>query len=196
VRFVSSTNRDPEKAIADGRLREDLYYRLAVVPIHVPALHERPEDIPLLAEHFASRYWRRHRGDARPPPRLTPAALSELQSRLWKGNVRELQNVVEHAIVLIGDRDEIDVADVSTVSVRTSGDLPNGSGSIVHGPPLSKYHPTREGVIERFEREYLTCVLQQTEGNVSEAARVAGINRATLYRMMQRHGMTRGAIID
>jgi DNA-binding NtrC family response regulator len=196
VRFVSATNRDPETAIAQGRLREDLYYRLAVVPIHVPSLHERPEDIPILAEHFVSEYWQRHRGHERPPPRLTPAAMRDLEAREWKGNVRELQNVVEHAVVLVGDREEIDVSDLTTVGARPAGDSPIESVSAVHGPRLSQYHSTRDRVIERFEREYVTCLLRQTVGNVSQAARVAGINRATLYRMMQRHGLTKGEIVS
>jgi transcriptional regulator of acetoin/glycerol metabolism len=103
---------------------------------------------------------------------------------------------MEHAIVLAGDRDEIDVADLPTSGARSPGDFPLQGSYLGEGVPLAEYHRTRDRVVERFEREYLTCVLQQTEGNVSEAARVAGINRATLYRMMQRHGMTRGAIVD
>jgi DNA-binding NtrC family response regulator len=195
VRYIAATNRDPEQAIAAGKLREDLYYRLGVVPIEVPALRERPDDIPLLAQHFLTTYWIRHRGAGPPPPRLTPAALSDLRSRPWQGNIRELQNVMEHAIVLAGERDEIDVADLPTGGARAPGDFPLQGSYLGDGVPLSEYHPTRDRVVERFEREYLTCVLQETDGNVSEAARLAGVNRATLYRMLERHGLTKRQII-
>jgi DNA-binding NtrC family response regulator len=196
VRYIAATNRDPEQAIAEGKLREDLYYRLGVVPIRVPALRERPDDIPLLAEHFLATYWVRHRGVGRPPPQLTPAALNDLRSRAWQGNIRELQNVLEHAIVLAGDRDEIDVADLPTSGARPPGDFPLQGSYLGEGVPLAEYHRTRDRVVERFEREYLTCVLQETAGNVSEAARMAGVNRATLYRMLERHGLTKRQLID
>jgi DNA-binding NtrC family response regulator len=196
VRFVSATNRDPGKAVDDKLLREDLYYRLGVVPIHIPALRERPDDVPRLAEHFLSAYWVRHRGSRRPPPRLTPAAMSDLQSRPWKGNVRELQNVIEHAIVLVEGRTEIDEADLPTFGTTHAGEFPLQGSYIGNGIALSDYHKTRDRVIARFEREYLTCVLQETEGNVSEAARVAGVNRATLYRMLERHGLSKGDVVE
>jgi DNA-binding NtrC family response regulator len=196
VRFISATNRDPIKAVAEGRLREDLYYRLGVVPIHIPALRERPEDIPLLAERFLASYWRRHRGGRRPPPRFTPAALEELRSRPWKGNVRELQNVIEHAIVLVEGRSEIDASDLPMLDARPPGHFPLQGGYFGTGSPLAGYHQTRDRVIARFEREYLACVLQETSGNVSEAARVAGVNRATLYRMLERHGLSKGDVVD
>src|SRR5690606_25478372 len=134
------------------RLREDLYYRLGVVPIHIPALRDRVEDIPLLAEHFLSTYWQRHRGTRRPPPKFTAAALEDLQSRPWKGNVRELQNVIEHAIVLAEGRSEIDVSDLPTFGPEPAGHFPLQGSYIGSGVALSEYHPTRERVIARFER--------------------------------------------
>jgi DNA-binding NtrC family response regulator len=195
VRFISATNRDPSKAVADGRLREDLYYRLGVVPIHIPALRERPEDIPVLANHFLRTYWERHRG-GRPAPMLTPDALEDLRSRPWKGNVRELQNVIEHAIVLVEERGEIDVADLPVLEPKQAGHFPLQGSYMGPGVPLSGYHQTRDRVVARFEREYLRSVLQETEGNVSEAARVAGVNRATLYRMLERHGLSKGDVVN
>jgi DNA-binding NtrC family response regulator len=195
VRFISATNRDPSKAVADGRLREDLYYRLGVVPIHIPALRERPEDIPVLANHFLRTYWERHRG-GRPGPMLTPDALEDLRSRPWKGNVRELQNVIEHAIVLVEERGEIDVADLPVLEPKQAGHFPLQGSYMGPGVPLSGYHQTRDRVVARFEREYLRSVLQETEGNVSEAARVAGVNRATLYRMLERHGLSKGDVVN
>jgi DNA-binding NtrC family response regulator len=196
VRFISATNRDPSKAVADGRLREDLYYRLGVVPIHIPALRERPEDIPILASHFLEAYWTRHRGGGRDTPTLTPEAMEDLRARPWKGNVRELQNVIEHAIVLVEDRGEIDAADLPVLEPKPAGHFPLQGSYLGHGVPLSGYHQTRDRVVARFEREYLKSVLQETEGNVSEAARVAGVNRATLYRMLERHGLSKGDVVN
>ncbi|MGH7461691.1 MAG: sigma-54-dependent transcriptional regulator, partial [Longimicrobiales bacterium] len=100
VRFIAATNRDPREAMEAGILRKDLYYRLSVVPIRIPALRERIEDIPVLAEHFLSTYWKRHRDRGMPVPYFSKTALRELQQREWRGNVRELQNVIEHAVVL------------------------------------------------------------------------------------------------
>ena len=97
VRIVAATNRDLPKMIAAGSFREDLYFRLAVVPIRVPTLAERPEDVPVLAAHFAGKLARRR---GRRPPTFSPEALEELKRRPWPGNVRELQNVVERALLL------------------------------------------------------------------------------------------------
>jgi DNA-binding NtrC family response regulator len=191
VRFISATNRNPGDAVAEGRLREDLYYRLGVVPIHIPALRERPEDIPLLAQRFLASYWRRHRGGRRPPPVFTHAALDDLRSRPWKGNVRELQNVIEHAIVLVEGRSEIDVQDLPVVDARPASRVLTQGGYLTPGTPLAGYHQTRDRMLARFQREYLACALQEADGNVSEAARIAGVNRATLYRMLERHGLSR-----
>jgi DNA-binding NtrC family response regulator len=196
VRFISATNGDPAEAIEDGRMREDLYYRLAVVPIHVPPLRERPEDIPLLAEHFLQMYWPRHRGTGRPPPRLSDDAVRQLQQRPWKGNVRELQNVIEHAIVLAEDRDEIEASDLHVAGQAHFDRFSARDISPTPGAPTGPYHETRERVMTRFERDYLAQVLQETEGNVSEAARVAGVNRATLYRLLERHGLTKSDVLE
>src|SRR2546423_5563522 len=118
VRFIASTNRNPEDAVAQGALREDLYYRLRVVPIHVPALRERPSDIPLLADFFLARYWTRHRGASLPLPKYSEAAVRALRSRPWKGNVRELQNVIEHMVVLLEPGSEITPEDIPSLGDR------------------------------------------------------------------------------
>ncbi|MGH7605841.1 MAG: sigma-54-dependent transcriptional regulator, partial [Gemmatimonadales bacterium] len=101
VRFIACTNRNPEDAVQTGALREDLYYRLRVVPIHVPPLRDRPSDIRLLAEYFVGQYWARHRGGQTPLPTFSEGAVRALRARPWKGNVRELQNVIEHMVVLL-----------------------------------------------------------------------------------------------
>src|SRR5262249_57587357 len=100
VRFIWGTNREPQDAVDSGVLRGDLFYRLRVVPIKLPPLRKRPEDIPLLANHFLTVYWQRHRQMGDRVPRLSDASIAFLRSRPWRGNVRELQNVIEHVAVL------------------------------------------------------------------------------------------------
>src|SRR6266481_2195318 len=112
VRFIAATNIDPDEAVASGALREDLCYRLRVVPIHMPPLRSRPEDIPLLANHFLSYYWKRHRDASQPLPTWTPAAIRSLATHSWPGNVRELQNVVEHAVVLLEPGADVQPEDI------------------------------------------------------------------------------------
>jgi DNA-binding NtrC family response regulator len=184
VRFIAATNYDPVMAISEGRLREDLYYRLAVVPIHVPPLRDRPDDIPLLARYFLEQYWPRHRGTSRPTPKLSDEAIHQLQQRPWKGNVRELQNVIEHAIVVAEGREVIEVEDLHVVGEVGADRADSPDALLAPGSPT------------RFEKDYLTQVLQETQGNVSEAARVAGVNRATLYRLLERHGLTKGDVLE
>lgn len=196
VRFISATNRDPRVAIDDAQLREDLFYRLGVVPIHIPPLRERPEDIEVLAKYFVERYWTHHFGRKREPARLTEDALEHLRQRPWKGNVRELQNVIEHAIVLAGDRDVIEPADLSRFGETSVGEFPLEGGYVGAGVTPGTYHDTRDRVIARFEKEYLGWVLQETDGNVSKAARIAGVHRATLYRLLERHDLTKKDLVD
>jgi len=193
VRFIAATNGDPETAIKAGELREDLYYRLRVVPIHLPALRERPDDIPLLAEHFLTSAWARHRRWDEPRPRLTEAAERALAAHTWRGNVRELQNVIEHTAVLTEPGREIQPDDLPL-----SGD--NGSATAELATPLftpmlhdEGYHEARDRVIRQFERQYLTALVARAAGNMSKAARLARVDRTTLYRLMERHGLQRNA---
>jgi DNA-binding NtrC family response regulator len=198
VRFVAATNGDPEKAVQDGTLREDLYYRLLVVPIHLPPLRERPEDIPLLAKYFLQSYWARHRGNGQAIPRLSGAALRALRAHPWRGNVRELQNVFEHAVVLLEPGVEIQPEDLPLVGQWTS--TPDAPGAAL--PPLpsddelreESYHAARERLIAEFERRYVRWLVNQAGGNVSRAARMAQVDRTTLYRLMERQGLHRNAV--
>jgi DNA-binding NtrC family response regulator len=189
VRFIAATNRDTEAAVKSGMLREDLYYRLRVVPIHMPALRERPDDIPVLANHFLASHWARHRDAGAPLPKFTAAAIQALRAYPWPGNVRELQNVIEHAVVLLDAGAEVRPEDIPF--------LAHGNGSSESGEltfdvaPDETYHMARERLIGAFERRYLTRLVQLTGGNMSKAARIAGVDRTTLYRLMERHGLRR-----
>jgi DNA-binding NtrC family response regulator len=190
VRFIAATNGDPEAALASGDLREDLYYRLRVVPIVVPPLRDRPEDIPLLAEYFLSTYWGRHRGRDTAAPTLSEAAIRTLCVHPWRGNVRELQNVIEHVAVIAEPGGEI-----SAANLQLPGDAapPNtGNPSALISTLLEEsYHVARDRITAQFERQYLTWLVNRVGGNMSKAARVAGVDRTTLYRMMERHGLQR-----
>src|SRR5947209_15302594 len=113
VRFVCATNKNPEEAVRKGVLREDLFYRLRVVPIRLPALRERVEDIPILARHFLSHYWSRHRRRNEAIPTLLPETMEFLRTLAWRGNVRELQNVIEHVAVLAEAGQQLSPGDIT-----------------------------------------------------------------------------------
>jgi len=190
VRFIAATNGDPEAALAAGAMRDDLYYRLRVVPIVVPPLRERQEDIPLLAEYFLSTYWGRHRGPGEPAPTLTEAAIRALCVHPWRGNVRELQNVIEHVAVVAEPGGAISPVELQLLgdSARPTATNP---GSLISTLLEESYHVARERITAQFERQYLTWLVNRVGGNMSKAARVAGVDRTTLYRMMERHGLQR-----
>jgi DNA-binding NtrC family response regulator len=189
VRFVSATNRDPRDAVQNGLLREDLFYRLCVVPIRLPALRQRPEDIPLLARHFLHRFWGRHRKPGTPLPTLTEEAVHFLQTRTWKGNVRELQNVMEHVTVVAEPGrpirpDDIPIYDDVQPEQGGAGGLP---AAIFN----ESFHTAKEQLVTHFEREYLTRLTARAAGNMSKAARLASIDRTTLYRLLEKHNIRR-----
>ncbi len=190
VRFISAANSELEAARRDGLLREDLYYRLHVVPIHLPPLRERPEDITVLANHFLQLFWQR-RGQAETRrPELAPSAVDALGSYGWPGNVRELQNVIEHVTVLAEPGAQIGAGDLP---LGAQGRVPveNGSGAQIAVEFSERYHAAREHVLTQFELQYLTWLVERAGGNLSEAARIAGVDRTTLYRVMERHGWQR-----
>ncbi len=185
VRFIAATNRSPDEAVAEGHLREDLYYRLRVVPIVVPPLRERVQDIPILAEHFLREYWRKHQPKGSELPRFSLEAIREFQGRTWPGNIRELQNVIEHLVVLTEPGAEIQPEDLPAFDDRSTGAVETS------GIPLKKgkYHDVRQELTDEFERRYLEWVVQEANGNMSSAARIADVDRTTLYRLMEKHNL-------
>jgi DNA-binding NtrC family response regulator len=188
VRFVSATNRDPQQAVQEGVLRGDLFYRLRVVPIHLPPLRKRLEDVPLLANHFLSHYWRYHRKMPDRSPRLSEEAITFLRTRPWRGNVRELQNVIEHVAVLVEPDQVIEPGDIP---LYDDGEVAAAAPSPVAALPDEPYHQAKDRLIARFEQEYLERLIERAGGNMSKAARMAKVDRTTLYRLMEKHNVLR-----
>jgi len=188
VRFISATNRQPQEAVRDGILREDLFYRLRVVPITLPPLRNRIEDIPILANHFLSHYWQRHRKHGDPAPRITDATMDLLRSRPWRGNVRELQNVIEHVAVLADPDRPIEPDDIPQYEDAPS----SGGGATSMAAVMDEaYHVAKDRLVAQFEREYLQRLVVRAGGNMSKAARLASVDRTTLYRLMEKNGFRR-----
>jgi DNA-binding NtrC family response regulator len=190
VRFISATNRDPEQAAASGDLREDLFYRLRVVPIHLPPLRERPEDIPVLADYFLTTAWARHHPGGSKRPELTESALRCLGEQPWRGNVRELQNVIEHVAVLADPGARLESDDLR---LNPAGEVPTNPNpaSLLSTLEEETYHRARDRVIAQFETQYFSWLITRASGNMSLAARLAGVDRTTLYRLMDRHQLHR-----
>jgi two-component system response regulator AtoC len=176
VRVIAATNRDLGEAVAGGRFREDLFYRLNVIAIVVPRLAERVEDIPALVEHFVASAAARA-GGARPG--VSAAALAELQTRAWPGNVRELENAVERALVLSAGP-VLDVDDFVT---------PAGAGMPTSAADASATDPRSLCSLAELERIHIERVLAACEGQKTKAAALLGINRTTLWKKLRAYGM-------
>jgi two-component system response regulator HydG len=175
VRLVSATNRDLKKAVAEGRFREDLYYRLHIVPLALPPLRERPADIPVLAEHFVKkispRVGRRVAG-------FTPEALASMRRYGWPGNVRELENAVEQALVF-AEGERIDVGDLPAfLQDPPTGALPLPTGD----RPLNE-------ILDDLERQLILAAYQKAKGVKTETARLLGIKTSALYYKLEKYGI-------
>ena len=184
VRVVSATSRSLAELIAAGTFREDLYYRLNVVPVNLPPLADRREDIPALVDHFVARYAAERRV---PTPELAADAVAALQAFDWPGNVRQLRNVVERTIILApGDR--IGRIDIDMLPPEVLGDQPhvgggNGGVGAIMGAPLREARET-------FEREYLRVQIRRFSGNISRTASFIGMERSALHRKLKILGIS------
>lgn len=170
VRLVAATNRDLVKEVAEGRFREDLYYRLNVVAIPMPPLRERPEDVPLLAGHFLERFAAQNRKRVRG---FTPAAMDRLIRYAWPGNVRELENVIERAVIMLsGEFVGVKELPPALASVEAAQNFAAEAGTLIIPP-----NPTMDDI----EKAAIHEALQRHGGNKTEAARQLGITRKTLH---------------
>jgi two-component system nitrogen regulation response regulator NtrX len=179
VRVLAATNKDLAEEIAAGRFREDLYYRLNVVPIAVPALRERREDIPLLVVHFLQQLAVR---DGLPARGIADDALHRLQELDWQGNVRELRNTVER-LVILASQATISSTDVERLVGRRASE-PAGLGGLLDVATFEEFK-------QAAERAYLLAKLRAFDWNVSETARVLDMPRSNLYKKIERYALQR-----
>jgi two-component system, NtrC family, response regulator AtoC len=181
VRLLAATNQDLEKAVAEGRFREDLYYRLRVVELVIPPLAERRDDIPLLAEAFLRDAAERFQ---RPMKPLTPEALRVCVERHWKGNVRELRSAMEQAL-LLAPGEAITPADLPGGQAAPAGAVP--AAPATNGLP---FREAKERLVEAFERDFLLAALRRHGGNITKAAEEVGMYRQSFQQKMRELGIT------
>jgi DNA-binding NtrC family response regulator len=178
VRVVSASNRDLAQLVRAGGFREDLYYRIKLFRVRVPALRERGGDLPLLVEHFCRRYAK----PGRPTPRLSPGARAVLASREFRGNVRELEHAIRHAIAFADGGELL----VEHLPAEIAGDALDFERGRDRGDPAPSVLPLTSALTE-FEHEYLLQTLQRTDGNRSRAASLLGISRKSLWAKLKRY---------
>jgi two-component system response regulator AtoC len=175
VRVIAATNKDLRGEIRAGRFREDLFYRLNVVSIHLPPLRERREDIPVLAHHFLRKY---AEANHKAIEGFAPEAMARLEAHPWPGNVRELENAIERAVA------------VGRHPIVLPEDLPSHLVSLPFSPAEPGTFGTRLPSLDELTRQHLVRVLAATGGNKTRAAEILGVDRRTLYRMLARYAMT------
>jgi two-component system response regulator GlrR len=168
VRIISATNRDLQAAVNEGIFREDLFYRLNIVPIAIPPLRERKEDVPLLANYFLRKFSKEFEKDVR---EFSSLALQKLVGYHWPGNVRELENKIQQTVVM------------TTRAVLQPGDIDLPGG-------LDKFKEEKHKVVARFEYNYITNLLSVHDGNISRAAKAAGMDRKNFWQLMKKHGVS------
>ncbi len=172
VRVVCATHRNLKTMVKDGKFREDLFYRLNVIPVHVPALRDRPQDIPLLVEHFVKRFALQNGSNVKG---VTPEALGKLVAHPWPGNVRELENLIERAVVL------------SSAEYLTEKDVMGSAVESARETFQELY--TDNPTIEKLEERYIKLILAQSGNKKDIAAKILGVNRRTLYRKEREYGL-------
>ena len=183
VRIISGSGKDLQVEIAEKRFREDLYYRLNVVPIHIPPLVDRRDDIPILSEYLVARFANECRV---PPPAFSPDAMASLQAHDWPGNVRELRNVIERVLIMAPasrmQKIELDMLPADVIGDQWEAATTNAA---IMGSPLREAR-------ESFEREYLRVQIRRFSGNVSRTANFIGMERSALHRKLKLLGLSDG----
>ncbi|MBZ0253783.1 MAG: sigma 54-interacting transcriptional regulator, partial [Candidatus Methylomirabilis sp.] len=188
VRIVSATHENLERAVQEGRFREDLYYRMVAFPIQVPPLRDRKEDMPALIAHFLAHFSERARKPARG---FTAEAMGKLLEYHWPGNIRELENVIYRAVVL-AEEDEIGVGCLAPEVVTPSISMMRPS---VAGEPVEAAFPGDKIMpFDEVEKRAIERALRLTGGNISRAARELRIGRATFYRKLEKYDLAREAV--
>jgi len=182
VRVIAATNKNLEEEIEKGRFREDLYFRLAVIPIHVPPLRERPEDIALLVRHYIEYFSRENNTRSK---RISPPAIDALQRYRWKGNIRELRNTVERMIIMTSG-DTIDVSDLPEL-VRSPAAAPQASGGKAAGDGDTAKVATLREFKDNAERAFLVSKLRENGWNISKTAEVIDTPRSNLYKKLEQY---------
>jgi len=167
VRLIVATNKDLEERVKQELFREDLFYRIHVIPVELPPLRERKEDIPALVDHFVKKFGQQMRKEVKG---LTPEAMQKLMLYDWPGNVRELENAIEYAVAM-------------TQQDLIADDLILRAKGVVSQEPLRPLRAARDA----FEKSYLIYLLETSEGNVTRAAKLAGKHRADLYDLLKKH---------
>lgn len=174
VRIIAATNKNLQDEIGSGRFREDLFYRLNVIPIHLPPLRERREDIPLLIDYFLKKF-------SKTPKKVSPGAMKVLMNCPWKGNIRELENAIER-IVLMTDQEEITVSDIPEDIIS----LPTESSAL---PILTENGVELDRIIEEIEKRYIREALRLSKGNKTEAAKLLNITFRSLRHRLYKYGI-------
>ncbi|MBW8888130.1 MAG: sigma-54-dependent Fis family transcriptional regulator [Fibrobacteres bacterium] len=186
VRVIAATHRDLEAMVKDKTFREDLYYRLAVVPLRTPALRERRDDIPVLAEHFLRKKAAKF---GRPAPRLAPETLARLAAHNYPGNVRELENAIEYALNMVGDRTVVLPEDLPDRIQGAPGPAaPAGTAATAPIAQLPKDLMLDEAVMA-LEVEWINRAMQASGGNISQSARALGLSRQGLHNKLAKYGI-------
>jgi two-component system, NtrC family, nitrogen regulation response regulator NtrX len=189
ARVIAATNKDLEEEIARGNFREDLFYRLNVIPFFVPPLRERKEDLPLLTREFLSEFGQQY---GRPRVEITESALLQLKNYHWPGNVRELRNVVERVLILNPKATRIESRHLPPLVQRTDTKSDSRNPFRRGGEPAREEFGTLQEAREAYERDYILKELDRSHGNISRAAESLGLERSHLYRKMKTLGIQLG----